>query len=98
MDYFPSTLYQKQVQFWPVIDDRLRKGNFCSWNVHQQIYTYKFTYENWIAMVMAIIISSSGLFQYKSQGRGSKAIQGWKFYLLIFACQFWEKNDKYWMI
>jgi hypothetical protein len=27
MDYFPATLYQKQmVQFWPVIDDKLRKG------------------------------------------------------------------------
>lgn len=26
MDYFPTTLYSKLVQFWPVIDDRLRKA------------------------------------------------------------------------
>jgi len=26
MDYFPATLYQKQIQFWPLIDDKLRQG------------------------------------------------------------------------
>ena len=26
MDYFPVTIYQKQVQFWPVIDNKLRQG------------------------------------------------------------------------
>ena len=29
MDYFPATIYTKMVEFWPVIDDRLRKGLFC---------------------------------------------------------------------
>eukprot|EP00094_Tigriopus_californicus_P006032 TCALIF_05810-PB protein Name:"Similar to PLD3 Phospholipase D3 (Pongo abelii)" AED:0.45 eAED:0.45 QI:0/0.71/0.62/0.87/0.28/0.25/8/155/491 len=26
MDYFPATLYSRSVQFWPIIDDRLRKA------------------------------------------------------------------------
>lgn len=26
MDYFPVTLYQKHIQFWPLIDNKLRQG------------------------------------------------------------------------
>ena len=26
MDYFPTTIYGRDTKFWPLIDDRLRKG------------------------------------------------------------------------
>ena len=53
MDYFPATLYQKQmVQFWPVIDDKLRKGR-----------KYQITEKNLTGCFKNFVFSLSGVLQ-----------------------------------